>query len=36
MVNEKDVMRKLKYFAGIAAALMLWGVLKTNLCPTSI
>jgi len=32
MVNEKDVMRKLKYFAGIAAAL----ILKTNLCPTSI
>ena len=26
MVNEKDVMRKLKYFAGIAAALMLWAI----------
>ena len=30
MVNEKDVMRKLKYFAGIAAALMLWGCSEGN------
>ena len=24
MVNDKDIMRKLKFFAGIAAAQMLW------------
>ena len=33
MVNEKDVMRKLKYFAGIAAALMLWGCSEDKFVP---